>query len=107
MLRALGREAEAGVMEREAYHKAQHAAAVVATAQRFPALGETVRLVKRSCPLPSPWRSPRFSTLHPKGRRALLRIPSTEGRSVCLCWEHLKLKGPKGPKEPKGVRARS
>jgi len=63
VLRALGREAEAGVMEREAYHKAQHAAAVVATAQRFPALGETVRLVKRSCPLPSTWLSPRFSTL--------------------------------------------
>jgi len=32
----------------------------------------------------------------PKGRRALLRIPSTEGRSVCLCWEHSKPKGPKG-----------
>ena len=24
----------------------------------------------------------------PKGRRALLRVPSTVGRSVCLCWEH-------------------
>jgi len=23
---------------------------------------------------------------NPKGRRALLRIPSTVGRSVCLCW---------------------
>ena len=22
----------------------------------------------------------------PKGRRGLLRIPSTVGRSVCLCW---------------------
>ena len=34
---------------------------------------------------------------NPKGCRALLRIPSTEGRSVCLCWEHSKPKGPKGP----------
>jgi hypothetical protein len=34
--------------------------------------------------------------LKEKGRRALLRIPSTEGRSVCLCWEHSKPKGPKG-----------
>ena len=33
----------------------------------------------------------------PKGRRALLRVPSTVGRSVCLCWEHSKHKGPKGP----------
>ena len=33
----------------------------------------------------------------PKGRRALLRIPSTEGRSVCLCWAKSKPKGPKGP----------
>ena len=32
----------------------------------------------------------------PKGRRALLRIPSTEGRSVCLCWAPSKPKGPKG-----------
>ena len=32
----------------------------------------------------------------PKGRRALLRIPSTEGRSVCLCWAKSKPKGPKG-----------
>jgi hypothetical protein len=32
----------------------------------------------------------------PKGRRALLRIPPTEGQSVCLCWEHSKPKGPKG-----------
>ena len=31
----------------------------------------------------------------PKGRRALLRVPSTVGRSVCLCWEHSKPKGPK------------
>ena len=37
---------------------------------------------------------------NPKGRRALLRIPSTEGRSVCLCWEHSK---PKGPKEPSAL----
>ena len=36
----------------------------------------------------------------PKGRRALLRVPSTEGRSVCLCWEHSKPKGPKGKSEP-------
>ena len=27
---------------------------------------------------------------NPKGRRALLRVPSTVGRSVCLCWEHSK-----------------
>jgi len=33
----------------------------------------------------------------PKGRRALLRTPSTEGRSVCLCWAPSKPKGPKGP----------
>ena len=33
---------------------------------------------------------------YPKGRRALLRIPSTEGRSVCLCWAPSKPKGPKG-----------
>ena len=26
---------------------------------------------------------------NPKGRRALLRVPSTVGRSVCLCWAHL------------------
>ena len=32
----------------------------------------------------------------PKGRRALLRTPSTEGRSVCLCWAPSKPKGPKG-----------
>ena len=30
------------------------------------------------------------------GRRALLRIPSTAGRSVCLCWAKSKPKGPKG-----------
>jgi len=29
--------------------------------------------------------------------RALLRIPSTIGRSVCLCWAKSKPKGPKGP----------
>ena len=33
---------------------------------------------------------------NPKGRRALLRIPTTEGRSVCLCWAKSKPKGPKG-----------
>ena len=32
----------------------------------------------------------------PKGRRALLRIPSTVGRRVCLCWAKSKPKGPKG-----------
>jgi hypothetical protein len=31
----------------------------------------------------------------------LLRIPSTEGRSVCLSWEHSKPQRPKGPKGPK------
>ena len=31
----------------------------------------------------------------PKGRKALLRVPSTVGRSVCLCWEHSNPKGPK------------
>ena len=33
---------------------------------------------------------------NPKGRRALLRIPSTEGRSVCLCWSKSKPNGTKG-----------
>jgi len=47
LLRALGRQPEATIIERNAFHKAQHAASVVATAQRFPALGETVRLAKR------------------------------------------------------------
>jgi len=32
----------------------------------------------------------------PKGSRAFLRILSTEGRGVRLCWEHSKPKGPKG-----------
>ena len=32
----------------------------------------------------------------PKGRRALLRIPSTEGRSACLCWAKSKPEGPEG-----------
>ena len=32
----------------------------------------------------------------PKGRRALLRVPSTVGRSVCLCWAPSKLEGPEG-----------
>ena len=36
----------------------------------------------------------------PKGGRALLRIPSTEGRSVCLCWAKSKPKGPKGNVTP-------
>ena len=31
-----------------------------------------------------------------KGRRALLRVPSSVGRSVCLCWEHSKPQGSKG-----------
>ena len=39
---------------------------------------------------------------NPKGRRALLRIPTTEGRSVCLCWAKSKPKGPNGPKDLKG-----
>jgi len=39
---------------------------------------------------------------YPKGRRALLRIPSTVGRSVCLCWAKSKPKGPKGPGEHAG-----
>ena len=43
----------------------------------------------------------------PKGRRALLRIPSTEGRSVCLCWEHSKPEGPKGPAIPSTRRTRA
>jgi len=42
---------------------------------------------------------------YPKGRRALLRVPSTEGRGVCLCWA---LSKPKGPKlKEKRVRART
>jgi len=32
----------------------------------------------------------------PKGYRALLRVPSTLGRSVCLRWEHSKPKGLEG-----------
>ena len=52
-----------------------------------------------------------FLYCDPKGRRALLRVPSTEGRSVCPCWAKSKSKGPKGvrlcweleePKGPKG-----
>ena len=31
---------------------------------------------------------------NPKGRRALLRVPSTVGRSVRLCWALSKPKGP-------------
>ena len=34
-----------------------------------------------------------------KGCRALLRIPSTEGRCVCLCWAPSKPKGPQGPRQ--------
>ena len=34
----------------------------------------------------------RISVNHP------LRTPSTEGRSVCLCWAPSKPKGPKGPR---------
>ena len=41
----------------------------------------------------------------PKGRRALLRVPSSEGRSVCLCWEHSKPKGPKVFKKEEGLGA--
>ena len=42
-----------------------------------------------------------FKGLHcnPNGRRDLLRIPSTVGRSVCLCWAPSKPKGPKGSAE--------
>ena len=40
----------------------------------------------------------------PEGRRALLRIPSTEGRSVCLCWAKSKPQGPKELEEPKGPK---
>ena len=47
LLRALGRRAEAEALERDRFARAQHAAAVVAAAQRFPALGETARLAKR------------------------------------------------------------
>ena len=36
-----------------------------------------------------------------KGRRALLRISSTEGRSVCLCWAPSKSEGPKGSLQEK------
>ena len=32
----------------------------------------------------------------------MLRIPSTEGRSVCLCWAKSKPKGPTQNKGPKG-----
>ena len=39
----------------------------------------------------------RGCNISPKGCRALLRIPSTEGRSVCLCWAPSKPQGPKGP----------
>ena len=44
-----------------------------------------------------PWHYTNLEILHcdPKGRRALLRPPSTEGRSVCLCWAPSKPKGPK------------
>ena len=35
---------------------------------------------------------------NPKGRKAFLRVPSTEGRSVCLSWASSKPKGPKGLK---------
>ena len=37
---------------------------------------------------------------NPKGRRALMRVPSTEWRSVGLCWEHSNTKGPEGSKGP-------
>ena len=54
-------------------------------------------------------RKPAYSTewileilyCSPKGRRALLRIPSTEGRSGCLCWAKSKPKGPKKVGTPK------
>ena len=34
---------------------------------------------------------------YPKGRRALLRVPSTEGRGVRICWAHSYPKRPQGP----------
>ena len=40
----------------------------------------------------------------PKGCRALLLIPSTEGRSVCLCWAKSKPKGPKRPRAALSVQ---
>ena len=43
---------------------------------------------------------PEILYCNPKGRRALLRIPSTEGRSVCLCWAKSKPQGPKGRTRP-------
>ena len=59
-------------------------------------------------------KGPKGSTAGPKGRRALLRTPSTAGRSVCPCREHSKSKGPKGsvclcwaPSKPKGPRVQS
>ena len=39
----------------------------------------------------------------PKGRRALLRIPSTVGRSVCLSWAKSKPRGPKGRAPKSGL----
>jgi len=33
---------------------------------------------------------------NPKGRRASLRVPSTVGRSICLCWALSQPEGPKG-----------
>ena len=43
----------------------------------------------------------------PKGRRALLRVPFTKGRSVCLCWAKSNPKGPKtkGPEGPNGPKS--
>ena len=35
----------------------------------------------------------------PNGRRALLRVPSSEGRSVCLCWAKSKPKGQRTRKQ--------
>ena len=44
---------------------------------------------------------------NPKGRRALLRIPPPEGRSVCLCWEHSKPKGLKGRGQGRALPVRT
>ena len=50
-------------------------------------------------------KDPRGLYCNPKGRRAFLRIPSTVGRSVCLCWAPSKPKGPKGCDPSGSMRA--
>ena len=49
-----------------------------------------------ACPAERGWRGDEILYCDPKGRRALLRTPSTEGRRVCLCWAPSKPKGPQG-----------